>query len=59
MKSNGLNLNLVDQFGFKYNKKRENRWVCQKKSKGCKVIIKTDGDFIVAQKSDHTCIVPW
>ena len=48
-------MNLVDQFGFKYNKKRENKWTCQKKSKGCKVIIITDGEFIIGQKSDHTC----
>jgi len=58
-KSNGINFNLIDQAGYKYNKKRENRWTCQKKSKGCKVILKTDGGFIVAQRFEHTCLMPW
>ena len=54
---------LRDLFGLKYvrdskstNKHGEDRWTCQKRlSKGCKVIIKTIGEFIVAQKNEHTC----
>ena len=55
--------NMYDQYGFQYNKRKEANksgetlWSCTKRlSTGCKVTVKTLGDFIVAQKNDHTCI---
>ena len=37
------------------NEKGEERWQCQKqKRRGCKVTVKTVGDFIIAQKYEHT-----
>ena len=55
-------MNICDQNGFQYsketkeNKAGETRWICHKCKKGCKAVVKTKGDFIVAQKNDHTCI---
>ena len=54
---------ICDESGFRYgkdckssNNKGELRWNCQKrKSRKCKVIVKTLEDFIVFQKYDHTC----
>ena len=57
------NSNICDQSGFQYsyykkeNKAGETPWLCNKRSRrGCKVVVKTKGDLIVAQKYDHTCI---
>ena len=54
---------ICDQAGNKFikdskepNKKGELRWTCQKRqSRGCKVVVKTVGDFIVSQKNSHVC----
>ena len=55
-------LNIIDQNGFQYmkkskvcNKNGEDRWVCYKRRQGCKVVVKTIGEFIVAQKNYHIC----
>ena len=38
------------------NKSGEERWACQRrKQRGCRVVVVTVGDFIVAQKNEHTC----
>ena len=60
-KNNSIQIH--DQAGYKYNKnsyepkrKGEIRWTCSKRtSRKCKVAIKTIGDVIVSQKSNHTC----
>jgi len=55
-------LNICDQNGFQYcrdskftNRWGEDRWTCCNRTQGCKVVVKTKGDFIIAQKNVHTC----
>ena len=60
---NRKSTNICDFEGFQYckrkeaNKSGETLWACSRRiGFGCKVAVKTNGDFIVAQKNDHTCI---
>ena len=61
--NNRNTLNILDEFGFKYNRdskvtnsRGEDRWTCVRRKKGCKVVVKTNGGgLIIAQKSEHTC----
>jgi len=60
--NNRKTLNICDQNGFQYMKKSstpnrhgEERWGCYKRKQGCKVFVKTKGEFIVGQKHEHTC----
>jgi len=54
-------VNIVDHDGFQYMKKSSNkygehRWTCYKSTKvGCKAVVKTIGDFIIARRYGHTC----
>ena len=56
-------IQIQDQAGFKYNqdsrepnKKGEVRWTCSKRSsRKCRVVIKTLGEIIISQKTNHTC----
>ena len=61
--NNRNTLNILDEFGFKYNRdskctnsRGEDRWTCVRRKKGCKVVVKTNGEIIIAQKSEHTCL---
>ena len=61
--NNRNTLNICDEYGFKYNRdskqtnsRGEDRWTCVKRKKGCKIVVKTNGDFIVAQRNEHTCL---
>ena len=62
---NRKNTYICDFDGFEYckrkeaNKSGETLWTCSRRRRigfVCKVVVKTKGDFIVAQKNEHTCI---